>query len=644
MTPSVGFADTSPVGDGGGILVAAAGNPPLYNPHMITRKIGKLVRGKATPFQIGLACILGGLIGATPGFGQGPGLVLTLLGCLLVLNANLGVAAIVASLTKLVSLAAMPVQFKLGQALLDGPTEGLFKAMINTPVLAWFGFEYYAVTGGIVLGLLVGVFFAAMFISVLGRVRRKLAAMEAMDPEERGRAQKTIEDNKVARFFIWVFIGKKSKKSYEELASKKIGNPIRIVGVLIVILFAVFIGILFMFFQEPLITASVKSGLQNTNGATVDMDSADVDLAAGNLTITGLAMADPENLSTDIFRAQTLTADIGAKDLLTRRIGFDLIEISDASSGEARTVPGVLTRPRPEKTTPPEGEGKTLDDYMAQAEQWKERLGQAREWLDKAQGDTAEDPNATDAQNRESYKDRLRRQIEAMGYTRVRANHLIDGAPTVVIHELVIDGLSLKQLEGEILDVHGVSLATQPNLLETGRPVLDITSRSGNLSASLAVAAQPGEQTTLNATRLKVPGDTLGAMLSSISGQPPISGGEVDLNISAMLNGPMLNGTLNTTIHGSTIQIAGNSTQVDSLMLPIGLTGPIDSPRIDITDEALKQALISAGKAELANQIGGEAGKLIDDAIGDNEALDDVKDAISDGLGGLLGGKKKDGG
>lgn len=613
---------------------------------MITRKIGKLIRGKATPFQIGLACVLGGLIGTTPGFGQGPGLLLALLGCLLVLNANLGVAAIVASLTKLISLAAMPLQFKFGQILLDGPTEGLFKAMINTPVLAWFGFEYYAVTGGIVLGIIAGVVFAVVFMSILNSTRRKLAALESKDPEERGRVQKTLENNKVARFFIWVFIGKKGKKSYEDLASTKVGNPIRIIGVVIVLLFAGLIGISLLFLQEPLITAAFKGGLQNANGATVDLDSADVDLKAGKITATGLAMADPENLTTDILRAQNLSADIGGRDLLTRRFAFDLIEIDDASSGLARAIPGVLTRPRPEKPTPPEGEGKTLDDYMAQAEQWKERLGQAREWLEKAQGDgsTTEDPTATDAEKQESYKDRMRRQIEALGYTRVKADRLIEGAPTVLVRELRINGLTLASMEGEILDVHGTDLATQPNLLQTGRPLLDITSRSGNMSANLSVAAQPGETTTLNATRLKLSGDDIGKLLSAVSGQPPISGGEVDLDISTSLNGPMINGTLGTTFRNATLQIAGNSTKVDNLTLPIGLTGPIDAPRIDITDEALKQALISAGKAELANKVGGEVGKQIDKAVGDNPAVKDAIDSLPGGLGGLLGGNKDDDG
>ena len=62
---------------------------------MITRKIGKLLRGKATPFQLFAACILGSMIAFVPGFGQAPGLLLTLILCLIILNANLGVAALV---------------------------------------------------------------------------------------------------------------------------------------------------------------------------------------------------------------------------------------------------------------------------------------------------------------------------------------------------------------------------------------------------------------------------------------------------------------------------------------------------------------------------------------------------------------------
>ena len=45
---------------------------------IFTRKIGKLVRGNATPFQIYAAGLLGPLIGFTPDFDHAPGLILFL--------------------------------------------------------------------------------------------------------------------------------------------------------------------------------------------------------------------------------------------------------------------------------------------------------------------------------------------------------------------------------------------------------------------------------------------------------------------------------------------------------------------------------------------------------------------------------------
>ena len=59
---------------------------------MITKKIGKLLRGKATPAQMMLACLLGAVLGFAPGFGQAPGLMVILVLALIVFNANLPLA------------------------------------------------------------------------------------------------------------------------------------------------------------------------------------------------------------------------------------------------------------------------------------------------------------------------------------------------------------------------------------------------------------------------------------------------------------------------------------------------------------------------------------------------------------------------
>ena len=145
---------------------------------MFTRKIGKLLRGDATPFQLYTAAILASLIGFIPGFMQGPGLFLTFLALLVVLNANLALAALIGGLAKLISLLIMPITFEVGCFLLDGPTSGLFQSMINAPVLALFGFEHYATTGGLLMGLIFGILCGILVSKIVHSFRKKIADLE----------------------------------------------------------------------------------------------------------------------------------------------------------------------------------------------------------------------------------------------------------------------------------------------------------------------------------------------------------------------------------------------------------------------------------------------------------------------------------
>ena len=119
----------------------------------ITRKIGALIRGNATPFQIYAACLLGALLGFLPGFDQAPALIIGWTFLLLVLNANLFLAGLVTLLGKLVFLLALPAIFQVGRLLLEGPLQGLFRALVNAPVTAFTGFDFYAVAGGQVVAI-----------------------------------------------------------------------------------------------------------------------------------------------------------------------------------------------------------------------------------------------------------------------------------------------------------------------------------------------------------------------------------------------------------------------------------------------------------------------------------------------------------
>ena len=139
---------------------------------MITRKIGKILRGQATPFQIMMACVLGSLIGFTPGFMNGPGYLIAIILLLIILNANLGLALLMGSVAKAISFPLLPVSFATGRVLLDGPTQGLFKVIVNAPVLALFGFDHYAVTGGALVGLVLGIATGLIIIILPGGIAK----------------------------------------------------------------------------------------------------------------------------------------------------------------------------------------------------------------------------------------------------------------------------------------------------------------------------------------------------------------------------------------------------------------------------------------------------------------------------------------
>ena len=74
---------------------------------------------------------------------------------------------------------------------------------------------------------------------------------------------------------------------------------------------------------------------------------------------------------------------------------------------------------------------------------------------------------------------------------------------------------------------------------------------------------------------------------------------------------------LQITLHNTTITVGGNSAPVDKLTIPLGLRGPIDSPRIRIDDAKLADALVAAGADALANEVRGRADELIRGAVSD---------------------------
>lgn len=577
------------------------------------RKIGALLRGNATPFQLIAGCLLGAWLGFLPGFAHAPGLMVVVTFALVLLNANLVLAALVGLAARLMSILLLPVSFQAGRLLLDGPTEPLFRKLINAPVFALFGFESYVATGGLVIGGLVGLITGFLVVRGINAFRRKMLALDQDSPRFREFTQKPA-----ARFATFLFAGGglKNPDYAVLLAGPKIGNPIRPLGAVLVVLTIVLGAVTYQFFASSIITAQLRSGLELANGATVDLDAAELDLKSGRMTLVGVAAADPNALDTDLLRASRIEADVSGVNLLRKRLQLDRVVVSGATSGETRRVPGRRLATAPEPTEPIQWpDAKTIEDYWRNAQVWRERLAQVKQWIEKMSGSSAPPDDGSGAPVDESLEARLRRLAVEQGYASVNATHLIEGAPTLLITELVAGQVTFKQLPGETLDITARNLSTQPGLAG-GAPEIVITSASDRLGFNAkfdGLSALKGDNTLAFHYR-DVPVDGVMANLK-VSGDTVLSGGTIDLAATGryFAEGGAIDLPLEANLKNTTLTMGGRAQKVSAFTLPIGLTGSLSNPKIKVDAKALGNLALKAGTDVLKQK----AGDKLQESIGD---------------------------
>lgn len=571
---------------------------------IITRKIGTLIRGKTTPFQIYAACLLGALIGFVPSFSHAPALMLLWIFLLLVLNANLFLGGIVLILSKLVLLVAMPVVFKIGQILLEGPAQGLFKSLINAPVTAYSGLDYYVVAGGQLVALVLGFVLAFSLTRSIRGYRRKMAAVS-----EDSERMKKYSSKLWVKILKFLFLGKgRGKKSYEELLSVRMGNPLRIWGVAVVVVLTVLLAVGFSKLSAPLLTSLAKSNLETANGATVDLEGVDLDLGEGKLEVLGLAMADAQNLDTNLFSSQRIVADVNTTDLLRKRFSIDNLVLENASSGETRATPGKQIGPKPKtdkKIEMPDFDD--LDSVLENGEEWKERLAQGKRWLEQM---TSGDEEAEKAP---SWKEELNSRIRALGHANVKADFLTEGSPTLWIRRVEAKGIKTPYFEGATLDLNGSDLSTHPSLAAAA-PTLSLVADNQLFDARLSLAGASG--TGSNEVKIllnRVPVDSFASKLKA-SGEPPLSGGTMDIDLSGNIGTVDNDLVAQVTFSGSTARIGGKPVSLDGVTLPLEIRGPLDRPGVKLESKALEKILVSAGKKKLLDEATKKLGLEGDDA------------------------------
>lgn len=660
---------------------------------MFTRQLGSILRGRATRLQVMLATVLGGMLGFVPGFflpgdlgggfAQAPGLILLLLCVALVANANLAVFGLTLLLAKLASMALLPVSYTVGTWIVDGPLQGVVRWLCNTRVSAWFGFERYATTGGLCLGLILGAAFGFVINASLRAIRRKMASVEQNSEGYQKYASKWW-----VRGLTWAFLGKgKGKKTWQDLAGQKaIGMPIRILGVVLAVAFVGSVLVFQQWFSTPILTTNLQQALVAGNGATVDVGSASLSLAAGEIRVTNFAMADAARPETrDLLAADSLVMRLDMQELLRRRFVIDEVSAVNARGGTARATPGVRIpsgKPAPAPAPPPAGiKVPTLDEITQEYELWKGRLEQARGWVDLVFGDDGDQPGTAPSPG-DIAADR-QRQLEQVGMAGVVAHHLLEGGPRVLIRKFDVEGITWTH--GDVQEQVALrmrNISTEPSLVD-GEP--SITIGTGSQSFELGFTGRSARKAQLGlqfAARGLAVDQLLGGL--KLGGVPPLAGGSVDLAIGGALAFPpgqdlAIDLPLSATLRDTTFTIAGRSTPVDRLVLPIGLTGSWTAPAVHFDAAVLRDAVLAAGKQELARLITDNAGKLLGEVGGKlgselqgivdpsktpeqmldaakqkleaekkkqeeelkKKAEEELKKRLPGGLEGLLGGKKK---
>jgi len=603
----------------------------------LTRKIGKILRGNSTPFQLIMACVLGTMLGFVPGFSQAPGLLIALTFALIVINANLVLAALVGVVAKLVALPLVPLAYYTGTFLLDEPAQGLFKTFVNSPVLAFFGLEYYTVTGGQFLGVVLGLLAGVLVSFGMTSFRKKMAVLEKSSEKFQ-----TYSSKFWVRALVWIILGGgDSKESWDDFLAKKVGNPIRLLGIVFIVLLGSLLYVLSMFFQGPILTATLQAELERINGATVEVKGAEVDFKASRLTVTGLVVADATNLEYDLIRAEKLEADIDTTDLLRKRVRLDKVHLVDATHGEKRAYQAVLVGPRlkvSDPLPPVEPDDKTIEDYLVDSAEWKEKLAKLKEWVEQASGikdkvgdQIAQLPDPDGVKEEKAV-------LPKPDYFYDRALHLLEESPSFTVGELLAEEVHVPFLETETLNIRCKNLSSQPHLVKEDKEV-SISSSKGTLGLSLFLGGPSGGDGRYEMAFF-CKGMPVDEVLSEIKvgGNPPLQGGTIDIstdgNWKSQEGEMFINLPVTVLVKGTTVAIPKlGQTQLDSLILPVNIFGPLDNPRIKVDTQAFSNFLLEAGKNVLKKKISSEIQKQIGGNLPGNLLNERLQDLIPGGAG-----------
>ncbi|AIT09136.1 membrane protein [Candidatus Francisella endociliophora] len=482
-----------------------------------------IIFSPSTPVQLLLVSLLGFIFGFIPGFAYSPLLFVLVIFLVLILRINIGLFVLISILAKMLSFPLEIVSFYSGRFLLDSFAQPIFKAAINVPVLAYAGFEYYLVTGGLFVAVVLGVAFGIFIGKSYKKFITKMAGLQSGSE-----AYQKVTSKLSVKIASKIIFGKNiSKVDWQKIQSRRFLQPFRIWGVILVVLMLLAIVFSPQILETTLVSNTIKQQLTKANGATVDYDSLNLSLGDAKLEINGLGATDPNNLYKDRFYAKSISASIDVSGLLTKHIALKNVVIDGVALDKQRDSKGELyinketsqdkesqtkiTQKQAEDAIRKYGDNIQNIDLNKVADNAKETVDIANNIKESVEflanfrsSSNSSDSTATNANTQTVVTPS--QQAKVYGYANVKNENLREGAPS-----FVIQNIDVKNYEdsGTVYSAKLTNLSTNPALLGQPTNIVVKSVNNNDLDVNVVISNKPNVDNTVKFSVENVAGDAI---------------------------------------------------------------------------------------------------------------------------------------
>jgi len=613
---------------------------------LLPRFISKLLavlRGNVAPPLILVSTMLGFWVGLMPGWS---GLHTALAVIVLILNVHIGLFVLSLGVGKALSLAAAPVLYHVG-VWMHGHMAGWLATLSSIPVIGLTDFSRFALAGALVVGPIVGAIAGLALAFAVMNFRRMMVKLD-----EKSEKFRKWYSNPWVRIVDWILIGKRTKDVKSMFAKAKY---IRKVGVVLAVLLVGGFLVGVHFIQNSMVKDYAADTLTNANKAEANLAELGLNILRGDVSVSGIQLTDPQNAMQNHTVVGKIEADASVYDLLLGKLVLNKVQVSEVNFDQARQVAGKILEAVTAKEEEPfdpnahkvdANDVAKLEKYFKDAKKLKEQLEKLRNWLPDSSETTPtaeEKPHkyldylkakaVTPASPRMLAKllvaDKTEIPSALFGNSRVDVNNLSDAPAAAKLPiEMQIKSYVTQALVKVVMDY---SQGDTPELSGTFQG-LDLGKMQEGFSQDAGLQFQSG--------------------LASGTFAGTLTKEQVDLTLDLGIKDLKATGTGKGVLGLGAEETSRVMEVLNELKTTIRVVGPVTQPRLVFDTKGLtkefQDALVAAGKQRLQQEIDKQIQEQLGDKLGDKlptelkDKLQGGSKGIVEGLGGLLGGKKKD--